>query len=295
MDQPIASRPPAPEAPARSLLPDRSVGAPWDEVALVLLSADSADGVETALREALAQPDPGEPRLVWLTPEGASAPERATPAHDDGRRRFFEALAATRREVLALRARCEAQVEELAAARAQCRAVELQAKTDALTGLANRRAFLEQADRLHAVATRYGTPFAVVLLDVDHFKACNDVYGHVAGDAVLRGVADTLAAAVRHADLAARYGGEEFVVLCPNTSLGAAAQLAERLRRALEETLPMPDPEALIELPPGVTASVGVATWQAGDRTVDAVLKRADAALYQAKAGGRNRVELAPQ
>ncbi|MEB3329237.1 MAG: GGDEF domain-containing protein [Candidatus Sericytochromatia bacterium] len=274
------------------LLPDRSAGAPWADAALTLLAAETPADLEAALLEALTQPGGEGPRLVWLTPKGASPPARA--AQEDGRRRFFEALAASRREVLALRARCDAQDEALAEARAQCRAVAVQALTDALTGLPNRRALLEQADRLAAVATRYGTPFALVLLDVDHFKACNDLYGHAAGDAVLRGVAGTLAASVRDADVAARYGGEEFVVLCPNTSLGAAAQLAERLRRAVEETLPLPAPDALIELPPGVTASVGVATWQAGDRSFEAVLRRADAALYQAKAGGRNRVMLAP-
>jgi diguanylate cyclase (GGDEF)-like protein len=83
------------------------------------------------------------------------------------------------------------------------------------------------------------------------------------------------------------------VVLCPSTALEPAAQLAERLRIALEETLPMPGPEGLGELPPGVTASVGVAAWQPGEGSIDAVLRRADEALYAAKSGGRNRVVLA--
>lgn len=292
MDQPAALRPSEAGAAPSLLLTDRSAGDPWD-AASALLIARTADAVEAALLDALAQPGPGEPRLVWLTPEGASPPGRVAPPSDASRRQLLEALAGAQRERLALRARCEAHAAELDALKARCRELEAQAKSDPLTKLANRRAFVEQAERLLAVAQRYGTPFAVLLLDVDHFKACNDVYGHAAGDAVLRGVAATLAGAVRHADLAARYGGEEFVVLCPSTALGPAAQLAERLRIALEETLPMPGPEGLGELPPGVTASVGVAAWQPGEGSIDAVLRRADEALYAAKSGGRNRVVLA--
>ena len=197
------------------------------------------------------------------------------------------ALAAATAEIARLRDACARQARELAVAREQYRAAQREASTDALTGLANRRSFLDHCERQTAIARRYGAPYALLLIDVDHFKACNDIYGHAAGDLVLRAVGATLLASIRQPDLAARYGGEEFVILCPNTDARKAALLAERVRRAIAAARPE---AAGLELPPGVTASIGVATFQPDDPHVAAVIDRADRALYRAKREGRDRV-----
>ncbi len=184
----------------------------------------------------------------------------------------------------------ERQAHELAETLEKYRTAQHEASTDALTGLANRRCFLDHCDRQTAIASRYGAPYALLLIDVDHFKACNDIYGHAAGDLMLRTVGATLTRSIRQPDLAARYGGEEFVILCPNTDARKAALLAERVRRAIAAARPQAEG---FDLPPGVTASIGVATYQAADTHVAAVIDRADRALYQAKHEGRNRVVLA--
>lgn len=189
-----------------------------------------------------------------------------------------------------LREARDRQARELAETVEKYRAAQHEASTDALTGLANRRCFLDHCDRQTAIASRYGAPYAVLLIDVDHFKACNDIYGHAVGDVVLRAVGATLLKSIRQPDLAARYGGEEFVILCPNTDARKAALLAERVRRAIAAV--RPEAEGL-EMPPGVTASIGVATFQPADPHVAAVIDRADRALYQAKRDGRNRVVIA--
>ena len=164
--------------------------------------------------------------------------------------------------------------------------------TDPLTGLANRRAFTERLERLWAEA-RAGHPFALLLVDVDHFKRFNDLYGHGAGDACLREVADLLRAhAPRSDDLVARYGGEEFAFLFPRFDRAAALGLAERIRTALEaRRLPHAGRgDGLNHL----TVSVGVATSADGAPSAVALVDAADAALYQAKSAGRNRVEPIP-
>lgn len=156
--------------------------------------------------------------------------------------------------------------------------LEIESRTDPLTGLANRRYFGEQFSQLWHVAERYDRPLSTIMLDVDHFKSFNDEFGHTAGDVVLQHVAVVLREICREVDLPARWGGEEFVVLCPETDLLGAAELAERLRRKIAE----------IDLPyRGVTASFGVA-FVGTDPT--SVFDRADAALYAAKQAGRNRV-----
>lgn len=160
------------------------------------------------------------------------------------------------------------------------------AASDPLTGLANRRGFFEGAARMLGMARRCGTPLSMIMLDIDHFKAVNDAYGHDAGDAVLRAVAERLRQCLRVSDLAGRLGGEEFAVLCPGTDLAGGVELAERMRLALEDMVVTADCRAV-----KVTASFGVAQCQ-GDRDAasSACLTRADRALYAAKRGGRNRV-----
>ncbi len=161
------------------------------------------------------------------------------------------------------------------------------ATTDALTGLANRHLFRDEAAREVARMRRDGTSLSLVLADIDHFKAINDRWGHDAGDRVLCAVAARLAGCVRAPDVVARLGGEEFVALAPGTGLAEAAVLAERIRRKIGQL-------DLVEggAPVAVTVSVGCATVRADEATVDDALKRADDALYAAKAGGRNQVRL---
>jgi len=159
----------------------------------------------------------------------------------------------------------------------------LQARTDELTGIANRRALDEEIGAALAAAQRGGRPFAVVMADVDRFKFINDTFGHAVGDATLTAFAQRLAGSVRSQDRVFRYGGEEFCVLLPDTDAGAAAQVAESIRAQVG--LPY---EGTMR---ALTASFGVAVWRPDD-AMDGLLGRADRALYRAKVAGRNRVEL---
>ncbi len=173
-------------------------------------------------------------------------------------------------------AELERLITELAAA----------SRTDALTGLRNRRALKEDLPGLLARCARHGHALSAVMLDVDHFKAYNDRFGHAAGDLALRRVAGVMLATGRQADLLYRYGGEEFLCLLPETA-PAAALAAERLRHAVQD-LDIPHPDSAHAV---VTFSAGVATWTPSTTsTADALLLEADDALYRAKAAGRNIV-----
>ncbi|MFK0312418.1 GGDEF domain-containing protein [Pseudomonas sp. NPDC090233] len=158
---------------------------------------------------------------------------------------------------------------------------------DPLTGLPNRAAWTEQVDREMLDWQEHGGHLAMAIIDLDHFKRINDSYGHLAGDKVLKIVADQLRKRLRARDFIARFGGEEFVLLLPQTSPAAAAQVAEVLRAAIEACPFHFKGERVV-----ITASIGLSTFRSGERG-DQVLKRADAALYRAKDQGRNRVELA--
>jgi two-component system cell cycle response regulator len=164
--------------------------------------------------------------------------------------------------------------------------LEALSRTDALTGLANRRHLQEQLTIAAALARRHGGRMGVLMIDVDHFKSINDRFGHDVGDAVLREVAARLEATARAEDLVGRWGGEEFLVVAPSTDAPGVRELGERARRA---TSSQP-----IEVPSGtitVTVSVGVAE---SDGDVEQVLRDADTALYEAKAAGRDCVVVAP-
>ncbi len=202
------------------------------------------------------------------------------------------------------------------------RVSEQRAITDGLTGLYNHRYFYERLGQEIARAQRYGSPVSLLMVDIDDFKAFNDARGHVAGDEVLRSVAGILGAALRHdIDIAARYGGEEFAIILPNTPLDGAADpqlampvpaeaeavegegdppepapgnldgakaVAERVRARFERAC-LADADGR----PGscLTVSVGVASFPGLSDTVEELVGNADAALYKAKRGGKNRVE----
>jgi two-component system cell cycle response regulator len=160
------------------------------------------------------------------------------------------------------------------------------AMTDPLTGLLNRRAFVEAMTREIARAARHIHPLSVMLLDVDHFKKVNDTRGHEGGDVVLRGVAEIVRRIARKSDLVARWGGEEFVAGLPHAAEAGARVAAERLRRAISDaSFALPDGTPL-----RITASIGVAHAAEGE-PLDVVIARADQAMYLAKSRGRNRVE----
>jgi diguanylate cyclase (GGDEF)-like protein len=152
---------------------------------------------------------------------------------------------------------------------------------DPLTQALNRRSFLEKAQAEMARASRYRTPACLLLFDIDHFKAVNDIHGHCAGDSVLSEVARTVRENIRGADLFARWGGEEFLILSPQTGTAGMASLAEKLREAIA-TLSFPGEFT-------VTASFGVTRHLPGE-SWDLFLQRCDRALYQAKREGRDRV-----
>lgn len=156
-------------------------------------------------------------------------------------------------------------------------ALHRQAMTDGLTGLPNRRAFTERLDELDPAA-----PAALAIVDVDHFKHINDTAGHAAGDETLRSLGELLSRRVRDGELAARHGGEEFAVLFPGVSGADAARAAESLRQAVRD--------ASRHWSHPITISVGVAAWPDDAVDADGLLAAADAALYRAKAGGRDRV-----
>ncbi len=163
------------------------------------------------------------------------------------------------------------------------RILERQASTDALTGIYNRMRFSKLLDVELNRSRRYGTPLAVILLDIDKFKSVNDTYGHLAGDNVLKALALLLTGSIRSSDVVARWGGEEFIVMAPGCGLQEGAALAEKLRAAVaEHDFPLPRP---------VTSSFGVATFVEDDTELT-LTNRADQALYVAKESGRNRVEM---
>ena len=163
--------------------------------------------------------------------------------------------------------------------------VQRQASVDDLTGLYNHRFLVNSLGQQVALAERMSAPLAILMLDIDHFKALNDTYGHHAGDLALSTFAQTVVSNVRRADVTARYGGEEFVVLMPDTSGREAFLVAEKIRLAVAETdVPLPDRN-----PVRLTVSIGVAAYPEDAGSAAELFSLADAALYQAKRTGRDR------
>jgi len=159
------------------------------------------------------------------------------------------------------------------------------ARNDELTGLLNRRYFMELAEREWAYAKRYVIPLSVVMLDIDHFKRINDTHGHKIGDQVLRKIALHCQNNLREVDIIGRYGGEEFIVFLPNTTDSGACVMADRLCKSIAN--------ASFEISTGdlsVTVSLGVCTLTDDCKDLNTLIERADLALYEAKRTGRNRM-----
>lgn len=203
--------------------------------------------------------------------------EESTHRMSAGSQDLQQHLEESRREAEALR-------EELAKARAE-------AKTDAMTGLANRKGFNEAIDKLRDTPEQALSDACLLICDIDKFKSINDTYGHLFGDKVIKAVADVLGKQTKGKDLAARFGGEEFVVLLPETDIDGALAVAESIRRTIENSRVV-RPKTGEELR-RLTISIGVTRFAEGEEVKETV-SRADEALYAAKENGRNRVEVNP-
>lgn len=167
-------------------------------------------------------------------------------------------------------------------------ALERLAGIDVVTDIMNRRRFLELAAREIDRTRRHSHAMCVAMLDIDHFKQINDCHGHATGDEVLRHVASVMQRACRNSDLVARYGGEEFVLLLPETGMEGGMLLLERVRANIAAYPPRAAAGSV-----DVTVSIGLAAWQGPGDDLPSILNRADAALYDAKRAGRNRIHLA--
>jgi diguanylate cyclase (GGDEF)-like protein/PAS domain S-box-containing protein len=165
--------------------------------------------------------------------------------------------------------------------------VQRLATIDPLTNVYNRRFFFERAQKELRRSVRYHNPMTIVMLDIDHFKAVNDQFGHPCGDEVLRRVADVCRSSTRNFDVIGRYGGEEFILLLPETGLEGAIATAERIRVEIERLKIIMHNGRI-----GVTVSVGIASLGVENTELDQMLSQADQALYAAKQGGRNRIEI---
>ncbi len=166
------------------------------------------------------------------------------------------------------------------------RELETLSRTDALTGMLNRRAVHEELEREFWRAKRYGHPISVIVCDVDFFKSVNDTFGHAAGDSALVRVAGAICSVLRQSDIAGRYGGDEFLVVLPETTSSGSMDTSERLRMEVSSVKRAPGGQI-------ITMSLGVAAIKSSDETPSDLLKRADSALYASKEGGRNRATLA--
>lgn len=247
---------------SHDLFHDRRLDGQEYPVAECPLYLTLADGRRREVDEVFIRRN-GDPFFVHLV---------ATPVIDDGRRLGAEVVFVD----ISARKAMEAELTRLAT-------------TDALTGVANRRYFMVQAETELARVQRFGETAAVMMLDLDFFKKINDTYGHAVGDAVLVAFAGLMRHAVRKVDHLGRLGGEEFAILLPGSSLDDAGKLAERLGQATAMQAVAAEGH---EIP--VTVSIGIARMLATDSSPDQALARADAALYRAKAAGRNCVMVDP-
>ena len=221
--------------------------------------------------------------------ELSQAKTRITRQHDkllqinEDLRRQKEDLSATAESLELARVALGAEIKRRADLELRLRHL---AATDSLTGIANRRSLFDAAGGEIQRAQRYGDPFSIIMIDIDHFKQINDRFGHAAGDHILTEFAELCVRICRtDLDAVGRVGGEEFAIVMPGTGVEGASDFAERLRAAISEAAFTVEGE-----PVPMTASFGVAAYEAGDNSIADVFKRADDGLYKAKAAGRNKV-----
>jgi len=246
-----------------------------DEIERVMGMMDAALGSTNQYGESLAH----------ATQDLGSTQDR------DGLRKIVESIVRATRDMEEHNSRLETSLKaskhEINQLQANLEAVRNESLTDPLTSLANRKYFDSALDKLIAQSTASSEPLALLLADIDHFKAFNDTYGHLTGDQVLRLVAMALKQNVKGQDIAARYGGEEFAIILPNTTLRSALTVADHVRRAVmtKELMKRSTGEHLGR----ITVSIGLATLHK-DEAGPSLIERADNALYAAKRYGRNRV-----
>ena len=246
-----------------------------DEIEQVMSMIDTAVGSATEYTE----------NLATVTQKLGSAKDR------DGLRVIVESLVRATKEMEhanhSLEARLKASKQEINQLQVNLEAVRTESLTDPLTSLANRKYFDQALDKMIAAAESSGEPLSLMMADIDHFKKFNDTFGHLTGDQVLRLVALSVKQNVKGQDIAARYGGEEFAVILPQTALRQAITVGDHVRRAVmtKELMKRSTGEHLGR----VTVSIGISLWHKGE-SAQALIERADACLYAAKRGGRNRV-----
>jgi two-component system, cell cycle response regulator len=266
-----------------TLLGAEESGAAPPDLVVVSVTAKSFDGFRVIARMRSGEPTRHLPILAIVEPDDRARAVRALElgAHDIIVRPIDEDEIVARARTLMRRKRyMDALRQRLD------QSLEL-AITDQLTGLYNRRFLFTQLEPLVQRAQCGGEPVSVMAVDIDHFKRCNDTFGHDVGDAVLREFAARLASNTRPSDYACRQGGEEFIVVMPRTTGDIACLAAERLRRSIAAShFIIPGLGQQLE----VTISIGVASTEGVDDTPDSLMKRADEALYEAKRSGRNRV-----
>ena len=231
---------------------------------------DSAMLVESGLMSSIVVPLISGEKIYGTL--NAASPELGAFTEEHGR------IASVMARWMASQLRISRQVEEITRL----------AHTDPLTGILNRRAFMENAAGMLDRARSEGGELAMLVVDLDFFKSINDTYGHSGGDAILREVVTRLRVHLRKSDLFARLGGEEFVLLLEDEDMASAAILAERLRKEVSDIVVIKDGAEI-----RCTASFGLACRRSQDQDVEGLMRRADLALYEAKRNGRNRVEAA--
>jgi diguanylate cyclase (GGDEF)-like protein len=163
--------------------------------------------------------------------------------------------------------------------------------TDPLTGVLNRRYLYDRLKDEVARSERHGHQLSLLMLDLDGFKQCNDTFGHLFGDRILKGIAETLLSTVRSIDIVARYGGDEFMIILPETAEPVAVEIAERLRNNVAKQSVRPEDTAGSG-PSTLTASIGIVCYPVHGKTIEGLLENVDKALYHAKNKGKNRIEV---
>ena len=263
----------------------------WNPAAETMFGYSEAEMLGRRMHEVIVRPDEAEAARAGLTHFGGSGtgPVVGRVMEMEGVRRTGEVFP-VERSVAAFQLRGKwfavGSMRDISERKLAERRLNELATLDELTGLSNRRHFMEQAEAQLRQAIRYRQDYCFMMIDIDHFKTINDTFGHDMGDEVLRGVGRTLRQVMRGTDIFGRIGGEEFAVAMPETDLDAAQGVAERLREKFAE-----ERVGAWGRPVRYTVSIGIAHLDSPETVLSGLMKRADMALYAAKSGGRNRVE----